>query len=106
MAVLTKDEYFNRIHERLKEDSSDEGIKLLEDLTDTYTDLERKASQSAGEWEEKYNNLDATWRKRYQSRFYNGEVGNYEQPKSSQSESTDEYSPDDISINSLFEGGH
>lgn len=106
MAVLSKDEYFNRIHERLKEDSSDEGIQLLEDLTDTYTDLERKASQSAGEWEEKYNNLDATWRKRYQSRFYNGEVGNYEQTKASQSESADEYSPDDISINSLFEGGH
>lgn len=60
MAVLDRDNFFNRIRERLGEDDSEEALSYLEDITDTWED-----------WEEKYNNLDAEWRKRYRDRFFN-----------------------------------
>ena len=60
MAVLDRDNFFNRIKERLGEDDSEEALSYLEDMTDTWED-----------WEEKYNNLDAEWRKRYRDRFFN-----------------------------------
>lgn len=72
MAVLDRDNFFNRIRERLGEDDSEEALSYLEDMTDTWEDLERRASREGEEnWEEKYNNLDAEWRKRYRDRFFN-----------------------------------
>nr|DAM22614.1 MAG TPA: hypothetical protein [Caudoviricetes sp.] len=71
MAVLDRDNFFNRIRERLGEDDSEEALSYLEDMTDTWDDLERRASREGEEnWEEKYNNLDAEWRKRYRDRFF------------------------------------
>lgn len=72
MAVLDRDNFFNRIRERLGEDDSEEALSYLEDMTDTWDDLERRARREGEEnWEEKYNNLDAEWRKRYMDRFFN-----------------------------------
>lgn len=76
MAVLDRDDFFNRIRERLGEDDSEEALSYLEDMTDTWDDLERRASREGEEnWEEKYNNLDAEWRKRYRDRFFNTPEG-------------------------------
>ena len=45
-------------------------------MTDTWEDMERRASREGEEnWEEKYNNLDAEWRKRYRDRFFNTPEG-------------------------------
>ena len=72
MAVLDRDNFFNRIRERLGEDDSDEALSYLEDMTDTWNDLERRASREGeDDWEERYNNLDAEWRRRYRDRFFN-----------------------------------
>lgn len=72
MAVLDRDNFFNRIRARLGEDDSEEALSYLEDMTDTWDDLERRARREGEEnWEEKYNNLDAEWRKRYMDRFFN-----------------------------------
>ena len=43
MSVLSRDEYFAKIEEVTK-NHSDESITLLEDLTDTYNDLEKRAN--------------------------------------------------------------
>lgn len=76
MAVLDRDNFFNRIRERLGEDDSEEALSYLEDMTDTWEDLERRASREGEEnWEEKYHNLDAEWRKRYRDRFFNTPEG-------------------------------
>ena len=72
MAVLDRDNFFNRIRERLGEDDSEEALSYLEDMTDTWEDWDRRANREGEEnWEEKYNNLDAEWRKRYMDRFFN-----------------------------------
>lgn len=76
MAVLDRDTFFNRIRERLGEDNSEEALSYLEDMTDTWEDWEHRANREGEEnWEEKYNNLDAEWRKRYRDRFFNTPVG-------------------------------
>ena len=71
--VLSKEEFLPRIQALVGSDSSDESIALLEDMTDTYNDLESKTLQAETEeqenWEEKYNELDKSWRERYIARF-------------------------------------
>ena len=44
MAMLDREKFFERIKERLGEDDSDEALSFLEDVTDTYDDLERRAA--------------------------------------------------------------
>ena len=40
MAVLAKEDFLSRINERIGEDNSDEAIEFMEDMTDTYNDME------------------------------------------------------------------
>lgn len=71
MAVLDRDKFFERIKERLGEDDSDETLSYLEDITDTYEDLERRSRREDEEdWKSKYESLDGEWRKRYRDRFF------------------------------------
>ena len=72
MAVLSRDEFFTRLHSRLAEDTSDDGISLLEDFTDTYNDLENRANGNGEDWERRYHELDEAWKKRYRHRFFTG----------------------------------
>lgn len=65
--VLTRDEFFEAINKRVGENTDDESLKFIEDMTDTYNSLE--ADRSIEEWEKKYNDLDGEWRERYRRRF-------------------------------------
>ena len=67
--VRSKDEILASIHTRIGEDNSDEAIALVEDINDTFDDLSTKASSTV-DWEKKYNDLDAEWRKKYTERFF------------------------------------
>ena len=77
MAVLKKEDLIKKITTLIGEDTSDDSISLLEDVTDTIEDLAKKEGVSAStEWEtkykemeEKYNNLDKEWREKYKARF-------------------------------------
>lgn len=71
MAILDKATLLERIKGRIGEDTSDEAISLIEDVSDTFSDLETKASDET-KWEKKYRENDAEWRKKYRDRFFNG----------------------------------
>lgn len=73
MAVKTRDEILEAVRERIGEDTSDEAIALLEDVTDTFTDYETRVADKT-DWKTKYNELDASWRKKYMERF-SGKTG-------------------------------
>ena len=100
MAILSRDEYFTRLNERLGEDSSDESISFLEDMTDTYNDLANKAAGDGVDWEQKYKDLDETWKKRYRNRFFSGTGGDYI-PADGKDEET--YNADEVKVEDLFE---
>ena len=73
MAVKTRDEIMEAIKKRIGEDTSDEAISLLEDVSDTFADYETKVADKT-DWKAKYDEMDANWRKKYMDRF-SGKTG-------------------------------
>ncbi len=69
MAVLKRDEFLNKLKEIIGDSTEDKDMALLEDMTDTYNDLESRASSETN-WEQKYKENDAEWRKKYRDRFF------------------------------------
>jgi hypothetical protein len=100
MSVLNREEFFARLDARLANDTTDEGISFLEDMTDTYNELERKANGDGIDWETKYKELDESWKKRYRHRFFSG--GANESLTGDETVTIDEYSPEDVKVDDLF----
>ena len=87
MAVRTKDELLEIIKGRIGDDSSDETISFLEDITDTLSDYEEKATNSNNEdWKTKYEENDKMWREKYRERFFSKKVENEEDEDFSEDE--------------------
>ena len=99
MPVLNRDEFFDRIHQRVGTDNSDEAIKFIEDMSDTYNALEERANGDGTDWEKKYRELDESWKKKYTHRFFSGGA-NYTPPETEEKEKKDGSS---ITIDDLFE---
>lgn len=78
MAIRSKDEILEQIQVRFGEDTSDEVISFLEDVTDTFTDLETRASGDGVDWKAKYEENDNEWRQKYRDRFFSPEVNDNE----------------------------
>lgn len=70
MAIKSKDEILNSLKEILKEDTSDEAIAIIEDVTDTIDDFSAKISDDT-DWKKKYEDNDHEWRQKYRDRFFN-----------------------------------
>lgn len=81
MSVKTREELLNAIKTKLGDGTDDESIAILEDVTDTFTDLEKKASGDGTDWKKKYEENEASWRKKYTERFYSADP---ELPKQSE----------------------
>lgn len=64
MAILKKEEFMEQLKRYTGEDTSDETLKFLEDVSDTY-----QAWGDNETWKEKYEENDSNWRKRYKERF-------------------------------------
>ena len=71
MAVRTIKEILDAVQGRLGDDTSDEAIAFVEDITDTLNDYENK-TKSEEDWKKKYEDNDASWRKKYKDRFFGG----------------------------------
>lgn len=69
MAVKTKGEILEAIKARIGDDTSDEALAFIEDVTDTFDDLDSRLAES-GDWKEKYEKNDADWRAKYKERFF------------------------------------
>lgn len=69
MAVKTTEEIIQMVADRIGEDTSDEAIGFLEDISDTLADRDARIGV---DWEQRYNDLDAEWRRRYTERFTRG----------------------------------
>ena len=72
MGVKNKDEILEAIKTRVGDNTDDETISLLEDVSDTLTDLETRAS-GGEDWKTKYEENDKLWRERYTNRFFSKE---------------------------------
>ena len=88
MAVRTRDEILESVKEIFGDNTDDNTITFLEDITDTMTDLEDKARGDGTDWKAKYTENDEAWRKKYKERFYSNE------PASKESEQEPEPEPE------------
>ncbi len=111
MSVKTKDEILSSIKALLGDEPSDEGIALLEDISDT---LDKSTDGSADENKKKIEELekqvkdvDAMWRKKYSDRFLNPspeDKTNDEQETEQETEQEEDNSPK--KFDDLFSGSN
>lgn len=67
--VRTAEEIIRVVSERFAEDTSDETLSFIEDITDTVNHL---YDQSKEDWKSKYEENDEMWRRKYKERFFTG----------------------------------
>lgn len=94
---LTKDELLSRIREKIGDDTSDEALSLIEDISDTINDYEEKTKEET-EWEKKYKENDDAWRKKYKERFFNSPAK--EEPQNDEPEDEENKKP--LTYDNLF----
>lgn len=98
MAIRKKEELLESLKAIIGDDSTDEALSILEDITDTVSDYENRI-QETGDWKSKYEENDRTWREKYKERFFSGE----EQHEGAPSPTSNELGNDDINEPSRFE---
>ena len=94
--VKTKDELLASIKSKFGDDTSDETISLLEDISDTLDTL-----KDGVDWKKKYEDNDKMWRDKYTSRFFDTPVKENDVP-SVPPTVDDEDKAEVIKINDLF----
>lgn len=68
MPIKTLDEILNDARQIIGENTSDEALSFMDDLSDTISDYVTKTSDNTN-WQQKYEENDREWRKRYADRF-------------------------------------
>ena len=99
---MNREEYFNRLHEHLGTDSSDESISFLEDMTDTYNDMESRRNPNVEELEQRCRELDEAWKKRYAARFFHGGDSSIPATEQGTASSEETYNPGEVQVADLF----
>lgn len=70
MAVKTKEEIIDSIKSKIGDNTDDETLSFLEDVSDTLEDLETKSKGDGTDWKKKYEENDKEWRTKYRDRFF------------------------------------
>lgn len=74
MAVLSHDEFMDAVKGLAGDNADDNTLAMIENFTDTFNDLESRASDTT-DWKTKYEENDNEWREKYKARFFEGNVG-------------------------------
>lgn len=97
MSVLNREEFLNKLKEKIGDSTEDSDLKLIEDFTDTYDDLVSSTKPDGIDWKKKYEDNDKEWRTKYRERFFSGT------PQINEPEPEPEPEPeDDITFDDLF----
>lgn len=96
MSVVSKEDLIKRFAEKFTDDTSDEVIQLTEDLTDTLEDFIARVEDKE-DWKAKFEENDASWRKKYKDRFLESSDNEEEIHEQDEDENTN------VTFNDLFE---
>ena len=98
MAIRTKEEIIASIKNKFGDDTSDETIALLEDISDTLD-----TTKDGIEWKQKYEENDRQWREKYTSRFYDtGADDKKDKPEDKPDDKDEEAKASTVTFNDLF----
>lgn len=96
---LSKEELLIKVKNYIGDDTSEEAVSLLEDVDDSMSD------SNDGGWEQKYHELDESWKQKYIERFGSGEPENKKEDDSKEDESKEDDSEEEKTFDELFEKG-
>lgn len=68
MAIRSIEEIMSAVKARVGEDTSDEALAFVEDVSDTLSSMQQNSGE---DWRKKYEENDAEWRAKYRDRFFN-----------------------------------
>lgn len=71
MAIKSREDLLKSLNTLIGDNSTDENLAILEDVTDTLKDYEARTADQT-DWKSKYEQNDADWRKKYRDRFMSG----------------------------------
>ena len=74
MAVLSHDDFMKAVKSLAGGNADDNTLTMIENFTDTFNDLETRASDTT-DWKTKYEQNDNEWREKYKARFFEGDAG-------------------------------
>ena len=74
MPALSREDFMGAIKARIGEDTSDEALKFLTDMSDTFDTLEQSAKGDGIDWKAKYEENDKSWREKYRDTFFSKPV--------------------------------
>lgn len=98
--ILSREEFFERLRGYTENFSDDGTLTFVEDMTDTYNDLESRVRDNGETWKAKYDELDKEWKKRYWERFFKGD--GYSTPNERGTEEEEVKVNEEITIDDLF----
>lgn len=105
MAVKTKEEILSSLKERFKDDTSDDALSFIEDVSDTIDDLGKQVTDAGG-WKAKYEENDKAWREKYRDRFFNPPADGSDNTMPANTNTNDDSSDDEqkpMNFEDLFE---
>lgn len=79
------------------DNTDDDALQFVENMTDTYNELEQ-ATAGSEDYKKKYEENDKAWREKYRNRFYSPS----EEDKKKENKPEHEEEEDDVTIDSLF----
>jgi thiamine pyrophosphate-dependent acetolactate synthase large subunit-like protein len=97
--VKTKMEILESLKNKFGDDTGDETISIIEDISDTLDDYEKKTADNTN-WETKFKENDEAWRKKYTDRFYSASEDAHDDDKVKQLE---EQAGEDVEIKTTYE---
>lgn len=103
MAVLTQEEYFETLNQLIGDSATDENIRRVEDLTDTYMDMSgRDVSARVQELENQLEEQRKAFNKRYMDRFFSAPVSAAQGNPDEQRMRSEEERGENITVEDLF----
>ena len=69
MAILTQEQFMESLRAQVGDDTSDEALAFIQNMSDTYNNLSNQVKES-GNWEQKYRENDTEWRRKYKDAFF------------------------------------
>lgn len=100
--ILSRDEFFNRISEFVGERSDDSAISFIEDMSETFDDMEKRiADGGEADYKRQLEENDRAWRERYKERFFNGKSSGYRRVETTEIDDNGNMK-ENITIDELF----
>lgn len=99
MAIKTKEELLKAINEILGDNADDSVLSILEDIEDTFKEIETATDEN---WKQKYEDNDKQWREKYKNRFFESKNNDAKDDKDNKEDKDDKQSNNVISYNDLF----